>query len=286
MDPTEAAAPESDGASEPGPDPVPKEPGQGEVEPEPGPGSGGSGGGGGEDKDEKVILTAGPTLDNTFPTNPFALPTPGRSSCVLWTNRDMSVAVRVVSMRLEQQEPADDPGLALGDNPRAADQCAPSFLPEAATIVDQCPGAVLAPEQKVACPVEVKSVGSVGTDYTAKLVFRLSATCTNTEGNPCSELVGKAGPTAAKPVEVEWVMTKNYSSCLVERDRSGADFFPEEAKGECPTDKSPASASPSGEGSAQSGDPDAGGTDPSGTDTTTATPEEEASSTPDDDSGQ
>ena len=224
--------------SEPGGDPVPAESDRPPDE---------EGGGGGVE-DERDIEVAGPTLDNSFPTNPFALPRVGATSCVVFTNPRADVPVTVLSVRLVDQQPPDDPGLELGETPSAHDQCRPShpgYPEEVQTIVDHCVNAVLDPQERTGCPVEVRSVGSVGTDYTAILLLQLRATCTSLSGEPCARLTGRADPTSDDPVTVTWTETRRYCSCLVERERSG-EFLPEEGDGRCPVDEpSPAPASPS-----------------------------------------
>jgi hypothetical protein len=209
---------------------------------------GGDGGGGGGGEDDRVLVVGGPTLDNTFPTNPFALPDVGRSSCVMLTNRTSDLTVTVDSVRLVNLEPPGDPGLQLGSQPDAHPQCGtdpgfPGHVEGAETYYSTCVDAELQPDAGSACPVEVRSVGAEGTDYTARLVFLLSATCTEAVGEPCDRLVGRATPTAEDPVTVVWEFSRRYSSCLAPHDRSGAEFLPEESEGRCPSD--PPTPSPS-----------------------------------------
>lgn len=201
-----------------------------------------SGGNGGDDsggnsggEDERVLEVAGPTLDNTYPTNPFALPRVGGSSCILLSNRLSDVAVTVDSVKLINLQPTGNPGLALGDAPNQHPQCVNAPSEQTWTVRATCVGARLEPDAASACPVEVRSTGTVGTDYTARLVLRLSATCTTPVGEPCDRLVGRATPTPAEPVTVTWEFSRRYSSCLVPRDRDGAEFLPEEADGGCPS---------------------------------------------------
>ena len=224
-----ASGEQSEVPSEPGGDTVPAESERPQDE---------EGGGGGVE-DERDLEVAGPTLDNSFPTNPFALPRVGATSCVIFTNPRADVPVTVLSVRLADQQPSGNPGLALGDTPSAHDQCLPShpsYPEEVPTLVDHCVDAVLDPQERTGCPVEVRSVGSIGTDYTAILLLRLRATCTSLSGEPCARLTGRADPTSGDPVTVTWTEARRYCSCLVERERSG-EFLPEEAEGRCPVDE-------------------------------------------------
>ena len=253
---TGCSGPVDRGGSNPSPTPsspgggatgVPTEPGGGTVptEPDPTAGGGGSGGGGsgggrsgggGTSEDERDLEVAGPTLDNTFPTNPFALPAVGGSSCVIFTNPRADVPVVVRSVRLVDQQPSDDPGLVLGSNPSGHGQCSPShpsYPSELQTLQPSCTDAQLRPAKVTGCPVEVRSTGSAGTDYTAALVLRLSATCTALSGEPCLRLAGRREPTAADPVTVTWTETRRYTSCLAPHTRSG-EFSDEEGQGRCP----------------------------------------------------
>lgn len=219
-------------------------------------GEGGGGGGGDGDEDVRVIEIGGPTLDNTYPTNPFALPAAGRSSCVVFTNRSSDVTVTVRSVELINLQPPSDPGLALGTSPSQHAQCTTGSgsLPEQLqTIHPDCVHADLEPDQATGCPVEVRSTGTVGTDYTARLVLRLAATCSGLVGEPCDRLVGRAAPTSAEPVIVTWEVSRNYSSCLVPRERGGAEFLPEEADGRCPADTPGAAPSETSASSGQEG---------------------------------
>jgi hypothetical protein len=68
-------------------------------------------------------------------------------------------------------------------------------------------------------------------------------------GEPCARLVGRSTPTADNPVTVSWTDTRRYCSCLVPRDRGGAEFLPAEGDGRCPSDSS--SDSPSGSSSSE-----------------------------------
>jgi hypothetical protein len=217
---------------------------------------------GGEDgDDERVLEVGGPTLDNTFPTNPFALPHVDGSSCVLFTNRTSDITVTVRSVDLVNLEPPGDPGLVLGPTPSEHPQCAnapgfPGEVGESVTVFATCTGAQLEPDEATACPIEVRSVGTEGTDYTARLVLRLSASCTGVVGEPCDRLVGLATPTAEAPVTLVWEDSRRYSSCLVPRDRGGAEFLPEESEGRCPTDSPSESPSESPSGSTGTSTPD------------------------------
>jgi hypothetical protein len=191
-------------------------------------------------EDDRVLVVGGPTLDNTFPTNPFALPAVGRSSCVMLTNRTSDLTVTVDSVRLVNLEPPGDPGLQLGSQPDTHPQCGtdpgfPGHVEGAATYYATCVGAQLEPDEGSACPVEVRSVGAEGTDYTGRLVLMLSATCTSAAGEPCDRLVDRVTPTVEGPVTVVWEFSRRYSSCLAPHDRSGAEFLPEESEGRCPT---------------------------------------------------
>lgn len=219
--------------------PVPTEPGETVIPAESDrPTDGGSEGGGAGPEDERGIEVAGPTLDNTFPTNPYALPRVDANSCVIFTNPRGDVTVTVDSVRLVDQQPAGDPGLALGDQPGEHPQCAPghpSYPVDTDEIADDCVGADLEPAERTGCPVEVQSVGQVGTDYTATLVLRLTASCTTLSGEPCARLAGRADPTPADPVTVTWSEVRSYCSCLVPRERDGAEFLPEESQGRCPS---------------------------------------------------
>ncbi len=202
-------------------------------------GGGGTGGGstGGGSEDDREIAIGGPTLDNTYPTNPFALPEVGRSSCVVFTNPRSDLPVTVRSVELRDQRPSGDPGLALGRTPSRHGQCGADFYPPGLrSLADECTDAVLEPEQRTGCPVEVRSTGTVGTDYTAILVVQLSATCTSLADEPCVRLSGRARPSPSEPVIVTWTDTRRYCSCLVPRERDGAEFLSEESQGRCPRD--------------------------------------------------
>ncbi len=197
-------------------------------------GSGGGGGGGGGEEDERVIEIGGPTLDNTYPTNPFALPRPNSSSCVIFTNTESDVPVTIHSVRLVDQRPSDDPGLVLGSNPSSYPQCQSGFYPPGLEQMDEtCLDAVLEPGRRTGCPLAVASTGDVGTDYTARLVLGLSATCTDRAGEPCSRLGRRGGSDERAPVTVTWTVNRKYTSCLVPRERDG-EFSEEEGRGECP----------------------------------------------------
>jgi hypothetical protein len=207
-------------------------------------GGGDSGGGGGEDK--RNIEFGGPTLDNTYPLNPWALRKAGMTSCVVFTNPRFDVTVTVRSVRLVNQQPSKDPGLALGANPSTHEQCRPGRPGDALKIKklpDDCIDAKLEPKERTGCPVVVEAVGRVGTDYTATLTLRLSATCTELVGEPCAKLAGRSNPTATDPVTVTWTETRKYCSCLIPRDDGGGS--PEEEKGRCPPVDKSTEASPS-----------------------------------------
>ncbi|WP_210428957.1 hypothetical protein [Nocardioides eburneiflavus] len=226
----------------------------------------GDGDGDGDGEDDRVLVVGGPTLDNTFPTNPFALPDVGRSSCVMLTNRTSDLTVTVESVRLVNLEPAGNPGLQLGSQPDAHPQCgtAPGFpghVEGAETYYATCVGAELEPEEGSACPVEVRSVGVEGTDYTGRLVLVLSATCTSAVGEPCDRLVGRATPTVESPVTVVWEFSRRYSSCLAPHDRSGAEFLSEESEGRCPTGPAPPPSSGATESPSEPGTETEPGTD-------------------------
>lgn len=209
------------------------------------------GDGDGDDEDERVLEVGGPTLDNTYPTNPFALPYVGGSSCVLFSNRTSDVTVTVHSVRLINLQPPEDPGLELGTEPSEHPQCSNQPAEQTWTVYANCSEAKLEPNAATACPVEVRSIGTIGTDYTARLILRLSATCTDLVGEPCDRLVGRAAPTATQPITVTWEDSRRYSSCLVPRERGGAEFLPEEGDGRCPLDTATASPSETSDGSSQ-----------------------------------
>ena len=205
------------------------------------PTDGGDGGGGRED--ERGIELGGPTVDNTYPLDPWALHREGMSSCVLFTNRKAAATVTVHSVRLVDQQPPNDPGLALGDNPSAHRQCNANQAPLGLEkILNDCTNAQLEPKQRTGCPVEVQSIGTVGTDYTARLVLQLSATCTSLAGQPCARLTGHSNPTATKPVTMSWTDERFYSSCLIPRQPGE---WGEAQDGECPPVDATSNASPS-----------------------------------------
>jgi hypothetical protein len=124
----------------------------------------GDGNGDGDDEDERVLEVGGPTLDNTYPTNPFALPYVGGSSCILFSNRTSDVTVTVHSVRLVNLQPPGDPGLALGTEPSGHPQCSNSPGEQTWTVHANCSEANLEPNATTACPVEVRSIGTLGTD--------------------------------------------------------------------------------------------------------------------------
>lgn len=224
----------------------------------------------GSEEDDRVIEIGGPTLDNTFPTNPFALPRVGGSSCIIFTNSASDVAVTIESVRLVNLQPPGQPGMELGQTPSAHGQCGPHFVESHVTMHPHCDGARLEPQGASGCPVEVRSVGQAGTDYIARLVLRLTATCSDLVGEPCDRLVGRAEPTAEAPVVVAWEVTRRYTSCLAPHHREG-EFSEEEGSGRCP----PVVESPSPDVTGDTGDTgdglDTGDTDTG--DTVPASPE-------------
>ncbi len=194
---------------------------------------GGEDNGGGGAEDERVIDIGGPTLDNTFPNDPFNLEDVGAPTCTQFTNGVSSVTVTVRSVRLVNHKPANDPGLALGANPASNFYCtrqSPHYPDNARKTFKNCVNARLEPAGRTACPVEVRATGKVATKYTATLVLRLSAVCTQLKGQPCSRLSGRAKPTASNPVTVVWSYTHPYAACLIPRGPNGYD---EEAQRRC-----------------------------------------------------
>ncbi len=72
--------------------------------------NGGNDDGGGQGEDVRVIEIGGPTLDNTFPNDPFNLEDVGAPTCTQFTNDDSDVAVTVRSVRLVNHQPRQSPG--------------------------------------------------------------------------------------------------------------------------------------------------------------------------------
>ena len=174
--------------------------------------------GGGQGEDVRVIEIGGPTLDNTFPNDPFNLEDVGAPTCTQFTNDDSIVPVTVRSVRLVNHKPANDPGLALGTNPASNFYCtrqSPDYPDSARKTFKNCINAKLEPNGRTACPVEIRATGKTATKYTATLVLRLSAVCTQLKGQPCARLSGRAKPTASDPVKVVWSYTHPVSACLI-----------------------------------------------------------------------
>jgi len=255
--PSFTTSPTDDPSSSPGDTPdelaVPDEPGESTVEDESDRGTdddmaGETTGGGGQGEDERVIEIGGPTLENTYPTNPFVLENVNIPTCTLFTNTESNVPVTVRSVSLVNQTPPNAPGLALGAKPATNGYCSPQGPDYPSSIrktFASCTNAKLEPAARTACPVEVRATGKDGIDYTATLVLRLSAVCTRVSGQPCARLPGRAHPTASDPITVMWTVTRHYTGCFAPRERDG--ISEEEMAGRCPPLERVGDPAPNGE---------------------------------------
>jgi hypothetical protein len=191
-----------------------------------------TGDGDGRVDDERVIEVAGPTLHNTFPNDPFRLDDSEQPTCTLFTNAVSNVTLKVTSVRLTNDTPPNNPRLVLGAHPAKNFFCtrnSPDFADPARKVYPSCVNAELSPDRRSACPLEVRAIGRLGTESTATLRLRMSARCTNLEGQPCAQLSGRAHPSRSHPVTVVWTLTKAYAACLTR----GSNGYDEQADRRC-----------------------------------------------------